>query len=131
MPSERVDITKRGIDAYNAGDLEAVADFLHEDVVAVVSDGMANAGVYRGHEGFARMVSHWNDAWEDFRLEIVELIEEGDAVIVPVVQHGRGRGSGIETSMTAVHLLRFRGDRVAHWRLCVTLEEARDHAHEG
>ena len=130
VPSERVDITKRGIEAYNGGDLQAVANLLHEDVVAVVSDGMPNAGLYRGHEGFARMVGHWNEAWDDFRLEIVELIEEGDAVIVAVVQHGRGRGSGVETRMNAVHLMRFRGDRVSHWRLCQTVEEAREHAVE-
>jgi ketosteroid isomerase-like protein len=128
VPSERLEIARRGIDAYNAGDLGAVAGVLHEDLVAVVPEGMPNAGVYRGHAGFARMLGHWGEAWEDFHIEVVELEEAGDAVLVAVVQRGRGRGSGIETSMPAVHLMGFRGDRVSHWRLCESLVEARAHA---
>ena len=130
VPSERLDIARRGIEAYNGGDLATLAEFLHEDVVAEVPDGMPNAGVYRGHEGFAHMVMHWGEAWEDFRIDIEELIEEREAVLAPVVQRGRGRGSGIETTMTAVHLMRFRDGRVVFWRLCESLADARLHAAE-
>jgi hypothetical protein len=49
-------------------------------------------------------------------------------VLAPTVQSGRGRGSGVEISMRVVFLLSFRGDRVAWFRLCETLEEAREHA---
>jgi len=127
VPSERVDIASRGFDAFNRGEFEAVGKLLHTDVVAVVPDSMANAGVYEGRDGFARMLAHWVEPWEELRVEVLELIEEGDAVLAPAVQHGRGRGSGVEISMRVVFLLRFRDDRVVFYRLCETLEEAREH----
>jgi len=128
MPSERVDIASRGFEAFNRGELDALGELLHDDVVAVVPDSMANSGVYHGREGFARMLTHWVEPWAQLRVDVLELIEEGDAVLAPVVQHGRGRGSGVEISMRVVFLLRFRGDRVEHYRLCESLEEAREHA---
>ena len=127
MPSERVDIASRGFEAFNRGDLDAVGELLHDDVVAVVPDSLANSGVYEGRDGFARMLAHWVEPWEELRVDVLELIEEGDAVLAPAVQHGRGRGSGVEISMRVVFLLRFRGDRMDFYRLCETLEEAREH----
>ena len=130
MPSERLDIARRGIEAYNSGDLKTLFSLLDEDVEAVVPNGMANAGTYHGHQGFLRMTSHWGEAWEEFRVDVEDLIEEGDAVIAPVTQHARGRGSGIETEMSAVHLMRFRRGLMYRWRLCQTLDEAERHAHD-
>jgi ketosteroid isomerase-like protein len=128
VPTDRLDIARRGIEAYNRGDLDTVIELLDEDIVAIVPDGLGNAGTYRGHDGFRRMAEHWNEAWEGFRIEIGDPNEEGDALIVPVVQHGRGLESGIELSMAAVHLMRFRADRLTYWRLCETREEALEHA---
>jgi ketosteroid isomerase-like protein len=130
VPSERVDTVSRGFEAFNRGEFDALGEVLHDDVVAVVPDTMANSGVYHGHEGFARMLAHWVEPWEELRVDVLELIEEGDAVLAPSVQHGRGRGSGVEISMKAVFLLRFRGDRVDFYRLCETLEEAREHVRD-
>jgi hypothetical protein len=104
VPSERLDIARRGIDAYNSGDFQAVFELLDEEIEAVVPDGMANAGTYYGHEGFRRMTKDWGEAG--------------------------GRGSGVETQMHAVHLMRFRRGRMYRWRLCETLDEAERHAHD-
>jgi ketosteroid isomerase-like protein len=90
----------------------------------VIPDGLGNAGTYRGREGFVRMIDGWHEAWEDFRIEIEDLVEEGDTVIVGITQHGRGRGSGIEVEMPGAHLMRFRDDRLHFWRLCGSREEA-------
>jgi ketosteroid isomerase-like protein len=127
VASERLEMARRGIEAHNGGGFEALAALLHDDVVAVVPAGLPNEGVYRGPDGFAHMMAHWGEAWEDFRVEIEELTEEGDAVLAQVTQRGRGRGSGIETTMRAVHLIRFRDGRVLFWRLCADLAEARSH----
>ena len=51
-------------------------------------------------------------------------------MLAPAVQHGRGRGSGVEISMRVVFLLRFRDDRVEFYRLCENVEEARAHARD-
>jgi ketosteroid isomerase-like protein len=130
VPSERLDIARRGIAAYNSRDFQAVVELLDDDVEAVVPDGMANAGTYYGHEGFRHMTRDWLEAWDEFRIDIEDLIEEGDAVIAPVLQHARGRFSGVEIHMHAVLLMRFRRGRLYRWRLCQALDEAERHAHD-
>lgn len=98
--------------------------------MAIVSPDMANAGVYRGHDGFLSMLADWGEAWEDFRLEADEPFAAGEGVVIPVRQYGRGRGSGVETSMRSFHVGHFRGDRMVRWRLCGSREEALAHAAE-
>jgi ketosteroid isomerase-like protein len=124
MPSQQLDIARQGIEAYNRGDLGALLELVGDDVEFVVPDTMANSGRYIGREGFQAMTGQWEEAWEEFRVEIVEMIEEGDAVIVSVAQYGRGRGSGIETQMRAAHLMRFGDGRLSEWRLCESVDEA-------
>ena len=123
-------MARRGFDAFNRGEFDALGELLHEDVVAELPEPFANADVYRGLEGFARMLREWSEPWDELTIDVHELIEEGDAVYAPSTQHGRGRGSGVVTSMPTVFLLGFREGRVVFCRLCVTLEEAREHARD-
>jgi uncharacterized protein len=124
VAKEHLDIARRGIEAYNRGDLDAIFELVADDVEFVVPDTMANSGRYVGREGFQAMMGQWEEAWDEFRVKIEEVIEAGDAVVVSVAQFGRGRGSGIETRMGAAHLMRFRDGLLTRWRLCETREEA-------
>jgi ketosteroid isomerase-like protein len=130
VPSEQVEMARRGFEAFNLGEFDAIGELLHEDVVAELPEPFATADVYRGPEGFARMLREWSEPWGELKIDVHELIEEGDAVYAPSTQHGRGRESGVVTSMPTVFLLRFREGRVVFCRLCVTLEEAREHARD-
>ena len=124
IESDYLQIARSAIAAYNVGDYRALLELINEDVVATIPVGLANAGVYRGHEGFRRMMDDWRDAWVDFRVEAEEPFLAGDAIVVPVRHAGRGRGSGIEISMDVFHVAHFRDNRVASWRLCGSREEA-------
>ena len=124
MTSAQLDLAARTIEAYNRGDLAGMLALVTDDVVFVVPDGMANAGTYHGPEGVTRMIEAWNEAWGEFRVEIQDLIEDGDWVIMPVMQHGRGRGSGVEIQMQAAYLMRFRDGHLQHWMICESKDEA-------
>jgi ketosteroid isomerase-like protein len=128
VESDYLQIARSAIAAYNVGDYRALLELINEDVVATIPVGLANAGVYHGHEGFRRMMDDWRDAWVDFRVEAEEPFLAGDAIVVPVRHAGRGRGSGIEISMDVFHVAHFRDNRVASWRLCGSREEALTHA---
>jgi len=130
VPSEQLEMARRGFAAFNRGEFDLLGELLHEDVVAEVPEPFAAADLYRGPEGFARMVREWSEPWDELTIDVHELIEEGDAVFAPSTQHGRGRGSGVVTSMPTVFLVRFREARIVFLRLCVTLEEAREHARD-
>ncbi len=128
MTTEHLELARRAIDAYNGDDIPALLDLISEEVVATIAEQMANAGVYRGHDGFLHMLEDWGEAWEDFRLEAGEPFAAGDGVVIPVRQYGRGRGSGIETAMSTHHVAHFREGRMVRWHLCETREAALAHA---
>jgi ketosteroid isomerase-like protein len=132
MASAAAEFVRQGLDLYNRGEFEALLGVLDEDVVAVVPDVMANSGVYHGPDGFRRMLDHWQEAWDEFRIEI-DAIEDidSDVVLATVTQHARGRGSGIEASMPAVHLMRVHNGRLVEWRISQTRAEALEHVRDG
>jgi ketosteroid isomerase-like protein len=116
------------IDVFNSGDLDAMVALLHDDVVAIVPEGLPNAGVYEGRAGVRAMLEQWGEAWEEFTIRPEEFIPAADALLVRARQIGRGRGSGIELELVFVWVVRTRDGRLVHWRLCETLEEAQTYA---
>ena len=100
MPPTSVDVARRCLEALNSGDFEGLLALVADDIVADVPSGFANADAYRGREDFQRMLEQWLEPWREFRVEPLEFIEEGDAVIASVHQSATGRESGIEVDMT-------------------------------
>ena len=99
-------MTRRGIDAYAAGDLEtALAIFSPEVEIFAPPGEQITTGTYRGIEGFLEWAGEWNDAWERFELELVSVEAVGERHAVAVVnQRGVGAGSGLELEATAGYL---------------------------
>jgi ketosteroid isomerase-like protein len=109
---ELAELVRRGIDAYNRGDIETVLKQFHEDVEVYTSPELPNAGTYRGHNGFLQWIAQWNEAWEEFRLELerIEFVGEHHGVVT-VRQFGRGAGSGVEVEMRIVQLYEVHDDK--------------------
>ena len=128
VPPDIVDLSRQGFAALNSGDLETLFGLLADDVVAVVPQSFANAGVYEGLDGFRQMTDQWLEAWGEFHAEPLEFIREGDAVVVPVRQSGTGRGSGVEVAAEMAYLLRARDGLLVEWRLCHNAGEALEQA---
>jgi ketosteroid isomerase-like protein len=124
VPPDHVDLVRRGFDAMNAGDLDALMQLVADDIVADVPTGYANADTYRGRDGFRRMAEQWLEPWSSFRAEPLDFIEQGDAVVIPIRQSATGRESGIEVEMDLAYLLRVRDGKLVEWRLCKDAAEA-------
>jgi ketosteroid isomerase-like protein len=119
-----LDLARRGFEALNSGNLEALFALVADDVVAVVPSPFANDGVYRGSDGFRLMTDQWLEAWGEFHAEPLDFIEVGDAVVVPVRQTGTGRGSGVEVAADLVYLFRSRDGLMVEWHLFREVGEA-------
>jgi len=92
------------MDAFNEGDMPRMLARLSEDVEVYASPEMANAGQYRGHEGFVSWITAWIDAWDEVTAEVIDNAPTGERHVVTTVhQKGRGRG-GIEVSMELAFL---------------------------
>lgn len=86
--------------------MEAVWAVADDDVEVGGAPELPNSGSYRGREGFVAWIAQWLDAWEEFRIELVEVVAIDDEhVLVEVDQHGRGRGSGLEVTQRGLAYL--------------------------
>jgi ketosteroid isomerase-like protein len=114
---ERIALARRGIELYDAGDLEGALELLSPEVETYAPPELLNRGTFHGIEAFLRWAGEWNEAWEWFELEVqrVEAIGERHAVAV-VRQRSRGRGSGLEMEMDSAFVFELGDDG-----LCVYL----------
>ena len=102
---ELAELARRGIEAFNRGDIETVLEQLDDEVEVYTPPELPNAGTYRGHDGFLRWIAQWSEAWEEFRLELERIDFVGEHYeVVTVRQFGRGAGSGVEVEMRIAQL---------------------------
>jgi ketosteroid isomerase-like protein len=107
---QRESLARQGMEAFNAGDMGGMVAALSEDIEVYASPEMANAGQYRGHDGFVSWMTAWTDAWDEISAEVTDTIHVGDRHIVTAIhQEGRGR-DGIKLSMELAFLFEIGDD---------------------
>ena len=94
MSQENVEAFKRGDDAFNRGDVEAVVELTHPevewyDVLEQMLGGVATA--YRGHEGIREVFGNLSGAFAEIHTEYLEIRDLGHRVVA--IGHLRARGS--------------------------------------
>jgi ketosteroid isomerase-like protein len=96
MSQENVETVKRGIDAYNRREIEAIYEMATPDFewVPALITGFEGAGT-RGRAGMERYFREVEETWEGYRLLIDELRDLDERVLVLGRIEGRGRGSGL------------------------------------
>jgi uncharacterized protein len=96
MSRENVEAVLRGYEAFNRGDLDAAAEGFHPEIEwsgpGVLPE---RSEVFRGIDGVRRFWGLWQGEFEDFTVEIEEVIDAGEQVIVMAAVSGTGRGSGV------------------------------------
>jgi ketosteroid isomerase-like protein len=94
MSEQQLDLARRGFDHFvETG--EPQWETIGEDV-EVYDHDIPDAGDYRGHAGYAKWLSDWGQAWDQFSVEPERWIEAGDKVVLVFQLTARGRGSGVE-----------------------------------
>ena len=125
MSQENVEKVRRGFAEYNRGDVERALQEWAPDAVWDWSNGHGfDAGVYRGRDEIRAFWQQRSAAWEEDRLEIVDLVEVGDdRVIVENVAYLRGR-DGIEVEARSAWLVTFEDGEQISLTLFQTMREA-------
>ena len=83
-------------EAYALGDLEAALGFLDPDIEWRTPPNIPEAGTYHGFEDVKRGLGDFLEPWDEFKVEIKELVDAGDRVVVLVRFSGRSRATGLE-----------------------------------
>ena len=96
MAWENVEICARGNAALNRGDLdEALQVFSPDAEMRDMANAPDQASVLRGVDAIREAWLLWAAEFDEFRAEVEEWIDAGDAVIAQAHWQGRGKASGV------------------------------------
>jgi len=114
MSEANVEIAKRGIDAFNGQNVDALAVLVTRDFELVPAMmGVVEGATFRGREGIERYFGQLEDAFEYVRLTGEEFSDLGDSVIVVVRIEARGSGSGVSVSARQTAIYDFRDGKIS------------------
>ena len=96
MSQENVETVRRVLDAVLGSAWPEVLAEL--DPAIVIEDTVIpDASDYRGHDGFFRWLDRWNESWDDWRLEGIEIVPAGNDHVVGLWRMiAKGKESGVE-----------------------------------
>jgi ketosteroid isomerase-like protein len=126
MSQENVETVRDAFEAYNRGDLDAFLEYCADDIdYRAVEGAPDDHGPIRGKDALLAYVQDWQDTFDDFVSEPVELIDAGEDNVVAVIRiSGRAKLSGVETDLTYAALYTLRDGKVVRGREYWTQEEA-------
>lgn len=96
--SERADSIREMFVAFNREDIEASLPYMTEDVVWHSFPEWPGEDRYEGYDGIRRLTREWTENFDDYRWEVDEVIDRGDAVVVLAHHLGRSKGAGMPVS---------------------------------
>jgi ketosteroid isomerase-like protein len=126
MPESNVEIVRRAYEAWNRGDFDAAAEVLDPQIEWQMPSNIPDAGTYRGPDEDRRRLEEFLEAWDEFTVDVEELIDEGDRVIARIRYGGLGSGSGIEVrgASADTHVWTLRDGRAIRLEMRGGTEEA-------
>jgi ketosteroid isomerase-like protein len=127
MSQENVEDFKRGLDAFNRRDVEALLEELDPEVewhpaLPVLVGGEAT--VYRGHEGVREMLRDLYEAFAETHVELSEIRDLGDRLVAIGRTRARGNESGAETESPWAGVTEYKDGRAIRIRTYLDPNEA-------
>ena len=126
MADPNVEVVRELYERINGDDPESIYELLSEDFRAEVPPSLsAEPDVYEGHAGVRRYMDGFQGHLDDVRFEVLELLQEGELVIVDMVVKGRGAASGIPVEQASAVVHTIVDGKVARMDVHVDVEAAR------
>ena len=109
MSQENVETTRRFTDALVSGDYAAAAAELGPDLEIDDTDIPESTGA----DSFSAWLARWNQSWESWRIEDLEVRPVGDDATISLFKMiVRGKGSGIELTREDATVAEFRAGKI-------------------
>ena len=107
-------------------DLEGALEYAHPDFVFDWSNSRGTQpGVYHGWDGLRSYWKQNEDAWDEFTIELREVIPRGDGCVVTLNSvRGRGKGSGVEVEAVGAMVWWVADGKLLRGKLYQSREEA-------
>jgi ketosteroid isomerase-like protein len=123
MSQENVEIVKRMLALFHAGDAKNALACFSEDVVAETA-GRPDLTGGRGREALSKLIGSWVAAWEEWSEEIDEIRDLGDRVMVIATQRGRSKGTQMQIENRYATVYEFRDGEISRMALYNGPDEA-------
>ena len=97
MSQENVEIVRKAIEAWNAGDMDAFRELCDADVVMHHVEDWPEPGPTVGREAVMRFIEQLRDTWDADTIEVTsDFLHAADRVVFGFTWHGRGHGPRVE-----------------------------------
>jgi ketosteroid isomerase-like protein len=116
MSQENVEVVRKAIEV-RGRDLDEWLTYF--DPAVQGSDALIVAGMppeTRGIRELRRAAEEWEEPFDEYREEIIELMDFGEFVLADVRFHGHGEASGAWVTVSQVDVFRVRGGRITEYR---------------
>jgi ketosteroid isomerase-like protein len=113
--ADNVQTVREGYEAFGRGDLQAATENWADDVQweNPNTERLPNPGVHEGKDAVIQNVlAATQEYWDDFRITPDEFIDGGDTVVVLSHIEARGKETGNQVKVPAVHIFRMRDGTV-------------------
>jgi ketosteroid isomerase-like protein len=126
VTERNVEIVKRLHEVFNRGDLGGLIEGYAEDAEFVDRERAPDQPtVVSGRAAIRKVIELWTAELDDFRCDVDEYVDVGDAVICSAHWYGRGKASGIPVDVRQFDVYELANGQVIRATLgCRTKDEA-------
>jgi ketosteroid isomerase-like protein len=124
MSQENVDVVMRWFELFSGGEHEEALRYVDPAIETHEGVELPGAASYFGHAGLAEAYNHWAGQWDDFRMELEELIDAGRDVVAVTRHHGTGRASGVTVHHIVAYVLTLHDGMLVRLRIFNTKAQA-------
>lgn len=111
MPDSNAEVMQRVIEATTSGDYQVILADLDPDVEIDDTD-IPDAESARGHDAYLKWLAGWDQAWQAWRIEDLEITIDGDVAVALFQMIAKGKGSEIELTRSDAVVASFRGGKI-------------------
>ena len=127
MSEENVERFKRGIEAYNRQDADALIELMDAEVEwypAILVGLGGQAAVFRGHDGIRELLREIDQTLAEIHVEVSEIRDLGDRIFATGLLRTRGKTSGVETESPFGYIAHFKNGKATEIRTYLDPKEA-------
>jgi ketosteroid isomerase-like protein len=107
MSQENMEVVRRAYEAWNAGDMDALRELHHPEVIARYGADWPEPGPFVGRDAVVRQIEQLRETWDASEAEaLTDFIDAGDRVIAEFVWRGTGHGPAFAFEGAAVYTMR-------------------------
>jgi ketosteroid isomerase-like protein len=125
MSTNFADLVRASYAAFARGDLDFLVANADPEIEIVESPDLPGARTCHGHEGLVETLRNCAGDWDEFHIEVEQLIDAGHERAIAVVHHhGRGKSSGAHMEKRRVYVHTGRNGKAIRWEIFSNLDDA-------